>query len=353
MGKFSLKLLAFGFLIISLTAGCFAPQTENNPPIVLKPVNDNMNIGAYYYPWYSANPMRHWNEGYNGHPSLGEYSSRSETVINKHIELAVNNGIDFFLVSWWGKYSFEDITFKDYILKASLAPQMKFAILYETGGLLSLNSNNNFDLSLSTNVTNLKNDFIYLSRYFSANNYLKIDGKPVVFLYLTRIFTGDAETALNQVRAAIRNLGFELYLIADQVYWQDPNTMGEKNFMRLFEAVTAYNMHTGDSQIDVNFVGKVSNKYNEWYQVTSNLNIDFIPDVMPGFHNSDVNAPVIVRTEGKFTDFCREARKYLSPKNLVLITSWNEWHEYTQIEPEVDDGGVYLNIVRNELAGYK
>ena len=35
--------------------------------------------------------------------------------------------------------------------------------------------------------------------------------------------------------------------------------------------------------------------------------------------------------------------------NLVLIYAWNEWHEGGHIEPNVRDGCVYLNTVRERL----
>ena len=101
---------------------------------------DKILVRAYYYPWYS--PSTHWKEGYMGSPILGEYDSRDEIVISKHIDWATGHGIDFFIMSWWGPNSFEDEILKNYILKNPLIKDVKFAILYESLGRLKAGETN-------------------------------------------------------------------------------------------------------------------------------------------------------------------------------------------------------------------
>ena len=310
-------------------------------------------VGAYYYPWYDIN--RHWDEGYKRTPILGEYSSREQAVISQHIEWASEYGIDFFVMSWWSPNGWEDVTIKDHFLKSEDIRDIKFSILYESLGRLG---GGNIEINFEDPNTTLQliEDFKYLSKtYFDHRQYLKIDNKPAVFIYLTRIFKGDYESAMTEFRTEIRKAGYELYLIGDQVYWHSPHEESEKEMMSLFEAVSPYNMHTSIPDIDINFVEKVSDKYQQWFEVANDLGVDFIPHVMPGFDDTAVrpeaNHPVIPRDISRFRYFCEEARKYLSDKNMILITSWNEWHEDTQIEPDQKDSKSYLEVIRQTLVG--
>ena len=37
----------------------------------------------------------------------------------------------------------------------------------------------------------------------------------------------------------------------------------------------------------------------------------------------------------------------------IVLTSWNEWHEGSQIEPSVAYGNQYLDITRDEINAYR
>jgi len=314
--------------------------------------DDNMLIGAYYYPWYSA--TRHWGDGYKGSPVLGEYSCRDEETINTQIDWATGHGIDLFIMSWWGQNSWEDVTLKDYFLKASLATDIKFCIFYETR-MLSVTAQDKVDLNNQANREQLIQDFKYIENtYFDEPGYLRINGRPVVAIYLARIFAGDVENAISELRS---QLDENVYLIGDMVYWSSPDTTEQRTLMRQFDAVTSYNMHTSVPNIDDNFGGKVSGKYAEWLRVAGEEGVGFVPDLIPGFDDTAVRPeaghPVIIRSPQRFENFCDEVLRYLDNElNAVFITSFNEWHEYTQIEPDNDYGTIYLEIVENKLAGF-
>ncbi len=307
-------------------------------------------IGAYYYPWYSE--TRHWTEGYKGIPVLGEYDSRDQQVINTHIEWAVSNGIDFFAMSWWGPGSWEDVTLREHFLKASLIDRIKFCIHYETWGRLKV-SCWWVNLNDPANRERLRQDFEYLrDTYFNHPSYLLIDGKPVVIIYLARTFVGDVKNVISELREELEE---NVYLIGDLVYWQNPDAPWQRRLIQQFDAVTAYNMYIPFPGIGKNFVDRVSRRYEEWRQVASELGVGFIPSVMPGFDDTAVRRakhPVIERSPQLFRDFCSRALQHLDPKlSAVLITSFNEWHEYTQIEPAEEYGMTYLEIVKDVLAG--
>jgi len=67
-----------------------------------------------YYPWYAANPYRHWDEAgrrppldvaSNYMPKLGAYDSGSVRVLDQHAKWIRDAGAGAVNVSWWGRDS--------------------------------------------------------------------------------------------------------------------------------------------------------------------------------------------------------------------------------------------------------
>ena len=56
--------------------------------------------------------------------------------------------------------------------------------------------------------------------YFHNKSYLRIGGRPVVFLYLTRTLTGDVAGMIQGARTVLKRLGYNPYFIGDEVYWR-------------------------------------------------------------------------------------------------------------------------------------
>jgi hypothetical protein len=70
-----------------------------------------------YYPWYGANPWRHWNAGNRTPPAeiastsmprLGPYDSRDPAVLEQHARWIAEAGAGAINISWWGPGSVED-----------------------------------------------------------------------------------------------------------------------------------------------------------------------------------------------------------------------------------------------------
>ena len=70
-----------------------------------------------YYPWYGADPFRHWMQWdrvppvdlvANTVPLLGAYDSVSPSVLEHHARWIAESGVGVINMSWWGQGSFED-----------------------------------------------------------------------------------------------------------------------------------------------------------------------------------------------------------------------------------------------------
>jgi hypothetical protein len=307
-------------------------------------------VGSYYYPWYGSDG-RHWREGYHGEPLLGEYDSTDEDVIDQHVAWASQYGLDFFAVSWWGRDSYEDRVAAGPLLRGLEGSSLRFAILYEAPGLLGF-QNGSIELD-DRAVERLADDWTYLAMtYFGHPNYLTVDGRPVLCVYLTRTFTGDVGVAIAEVRAAVSaETGYDLFLIGDEVYWQAPSSQR----MLPYDGITAYNMHTSVAGVATGFAEKVRARYELWSQTAEREGVAFVPDVIPGFDDLAVRPeaehPVIARSPELFAAQLQDAVTLASgPARMVMITSWNEWHEDTSIEPSKAFGFDYLEVLTDIVA---
>lgn len=337
-------------------------------------------VGVYYYPW-------HYNDFHGGQylrehlvppqmPELGEYNDRTDSVINQHMEWTRYAGIEFWVASWWGPNSREDVTLLNHILPNPNLRNIKIAVFYETTG-----RTNDF-----TDYGNLGPDMTYIANhYFNHPNYLKIDGKPVLFIYLTRVLTyrGTLQSSLTTIRNAASAAGFQLFIVGDQVFGSAPSSTSA---IALLDAITNYDVYGSMGATGYATQASVNSYYAAqagWKALAQRVNVGFIPGTSPGFNDRGVRTghrPLSRKLTSAeefgslFRSMIRGAKSHVDGTlgNMIMVTSWNEWHEDTQIEPvrsaaptSTDDspsgsdyttglsydgyGQLYLQILREEI----
>jgi PKD repeat protein len=309
-------------------------------------------VGTYYYPWWK---QLYWDDGHKSYPNLDEYDSQSLAVINQHIRWAVDYGIDFFAMSWWGPGSWEDKTLRDYYLQAEESSEIKFCIHYESVGCLNkppgqpIDFNSQFDES-QTRKEKFLSDLDYIAgTFFNEPQYLKINGRPVIIFYSAMDYQNAAE-ALAQFK---QSMDPQPYLIADAVCFGLSIEDLDWDFLSSFDAITGYNMYTSNQSMHSYFLSKVSGKYAEFKHYAESYGLSFIPNVMPGFDDTAIREgrPPLDRNNGQFyKEYWQLAIEYLElDLNAIMITSFNEWFEDTQIEPATEYGMKYLEITKESL----
>jgi hypothetical protein len=154
----------------STEPGIDADVTSAYPPQPTFPIR-----GGFYYPWFPEA----WDQ--NGispftdhHPSLGFYDSTDDAVRDAHLRALHYAGIDAGIYSWWGQGSKEDGRLWGMLARTTVTESpLKWAIYYEREG-------NGPDPS----VAELASDLDYItSRYAADPAYLRVGGKPVIFVY--------------------------------------------------------------------------------------------------------------------------------------------------------------------------
>mmetsp|Transcript_31502 Transcript_31502/g.64078 ORF Transcript_31502/g.64078 Transcript_31502/m.64078 type:complete len:539 (+) Transcript_31502:227-1843(+) len=335
---------------------------ENNAPAVTTPTravtsmpnSSDYTIGVYYYPWHGSNfHGRQYLRGYLDPPqlpALGEYDDTEPAVIRQHLEWSRGANINLWVASWWGPGSREDTTLKNVILPHSDLPGTKIALFYETTSRIKK--------SMNYTTVNVYADVEYIAKtYFDDPNYLRIGNRPVLFVYLSRVLSrvGVLEEVTTLMRdAAFEHGGHDLYIMGDQVFGSAPDDGRSYDPFDLLDGVTNYdiygNMKRPNGYAGAERVNELHKRNTQWRDETrAHGNCDFVPGVAPGYNDRavrDGNPPLSRRltessAEGSLFKAGLESALSLvedSTDRMLMITSWNEWHEDTQIEPVVDVG---------------
>lgn len=302
--------------------------------------NGALQYYAYYYPWYLRDDWsRH---DYQDEPLLGKYGTDEVAVAEQHIEWALQTGITNLVVSWWGNSSLSMRHFSAGMMNAPSLRKIKFCILYETPILDD--RGNWYDGTLEDALyEDLK---VIRDEFFDHPSYLRIDNRPVVIFYITRSrmdfqFGFDGPSVLANMR---RKLGQDIYFIADEPFFNsfndrpDVNGNAFVNGTQVFDAYTTYNMYS-NSRVNE---GETATDYQLrealpiWQRWAEQL--PFFPNVMPQYHDFRGKKPLL----GNPDDFMKQLREvaclpqtnFGGAPHIMFITSFNEWWEGTQIEPE-------------------
>ena len=352
-------------VLLAAAMGCGETTTDRGHKMA-KPITY-----AHYYGWYDANK---WVEDRTNDPSLGSYDSQEASVVAQHIEWGKRAEIAAFSVSWHSKGSNTDIQLRDY-LKPGIESQpveesvMQFMILFETPDILGVPHGSviDFDAEISLGMTRgdkFLRELAYLAdSYFGSAGYHKIDQKPVVFIYLMR----DAinyQLYFDTLRENMQAKGFALYLIGDIIHWQNPvdgftvpdSQAPDWDFYKThFKAITGYSLYDpsrySTNGLEDKFLSDVEAHWKIWAAHINANGLKFVPFIMPGYddrHLRGPSRPILGRDGGRFYNHqWAIARSFIdSAVPHIGLTSFNEWHEGTEIEPSRQYGMSYLDNTR-------
>jgi len=196
-------------LILSCARDPDSPGNEDDPPKEewKDTIEREYTLGVYYYPWHhgdfhGAEYLRKCLSPAQ-QPVLGEYDDRNTAVLKSHFDWCRYAGIYMLACSWWGPGLGEDITTRDHILPHPDLGLLKVCLHYETAG-----RTDNF-----TNLSIINSDIAYMAEhYFDHPNYYRIDGKPVIIVYLTRVlqYRGLLASFFQQMRNSADTKDYDL-----------------------------------------------------------------------------------------------------------------------------------------------
>lgn len=312
---------------------------------------------AFHYPWYGtptgpSGRWRHWNHprialpeerilgfhdprrseegdrldvGATDYPVSGPYDSRDRRGMRTQLQAARTAGLDGFVVSWWGRESEEARAFGD-LLGEARGTGVALAPYYETGELWPRGGP-----GVARDLEHL------LDRHGHEPAWLRVNGIPVVFVYAAhRLGPAAWEYVVRRLHAS----GRRVFLVPDI---PGPQWRARRpGWLDRFDALHVYT--------PVTFLARgqpLGEAYRERAAVARAAGLPFMAAVTPGFDDRAIRTPgtVVPRAEGATYDDTWRAALAVDPA-WVLVASWNEWHEGSEIEASREHGERYLEATR-------
>jgi len=338
----------------------------------------NYNVHIFYYPWY-GNPeidgkWIHWNHEYiphwdkmiarryasgrhnpnkddigaNFYPSLGLYSSRDPKIVREHMKMLRAAKVGTIAISWYPP----GLADPNGIPSDSIVPTL-------------LDIANEYQIKLcfhlepypNRNPDSLKRDIMYiidnygnhpaLFKYRRSSVFRSYQELPFFYAYDSYLMAlSDWHSILHPTgKNTIRGTkydGFFTFLMVEPQH-KDYINAGFDAFYTYFASQELT-------------YGSSPRNWKVFANLAKSTNTEFIPSVGPGYIDTEVRPWNDQNTKNRrngeyYTNFFQRALE-VRP-NIISITSFNEWHEGTQIEPCIpmqssSRSSEYLDYLPNE-----
>jgi glycoprotein endo-alpha-1,2-mannosidase len=322
-------------VLAAALAGCMAPAMAQDGPTVSRRVH------AFYYPWY-GNPetdgqYQHWSHAVavrqgpprafpggediaaDFYPAMGCYSSNRPADLDAHMKQLRRAGVGVISVSWWGNDSYTD----------RAVPKLLDAATRE-----GLRVNFHIEPFPARSARTTRDAIAYLlDRYGSHPAFYRNaehGNRPMFYVYDSYLVPPEewATILSPQSKDTIRGTPLDAVVIGLWVKEGD----GEKLLAAGFDGFYTYFAVEG-------FVyGSTPKHWPAMAAFAREHKLLFVPSVGPGYDDLRIRPwngrNTRSRDGGKYYDRMFQAALDVRTE-VISITSFNEWHEGTQIEPAV------------------
>ncbi len=347
---------------------------------------EKLKLIAFYLPQY--HPIkendRWWGKGftewtnvakaranYDGHrqprrpADLGYYDLRNAETMEEQAQLAARYGLSGFCYYY---YWFDGKRLLERPLEQMLAtgkPDFPFCLCWanenwtRTWDGMSQNVLIEQDYSEENDLNVIKD----LARYFASDNYIRIDGKPLLLVYRVKELPRFARTA-ETWRNYARSIGVGEIIIASVESFElssnpeDPSKYGCDISVEFPPHGMVHDQALQVSNRAKEFVGSVHD-YRELageYMRREEPGWKRLRSVLVGWDNTprrqDRSLVLEHATPGAFQAWLewtitRTIEQNYGDERIVFINAWNEWCEGSYLEPDSDFGHGYLQALKN------
>jgi hypothetical protein len=264
-------------------------------------------VAIFYYAWYGTpaadGAWEHWGQGGNEppraigsnfYPARGPYSSGRASVVRAQMREIAATGIDTVIVSWWGPGSVEDARLPS-VAGAAHAAGLHVALHVEPWAGRTPQAV--VDALRGFSTLGIRDAYVYDS-------------------------TASRDEDWHSALAGLGGL---------RVFANTP--LAGKALRGGFQGIYTYDVLVYDGS-----------SFARMCQSARQVGLLCAPSVGPGFdaRRATGEQRVRERNDGRWYDHMWQAAVRASP-DVVSITSYNEWHEGTQIEPARAASGPYLS----------
>jgi hypothetical protein len=288
---------------------------------------------AFYYAWYAtpehSGRWQHWEQvdaerqriGSSTHfPLGGVYDSADPALVERHFTQMAEAGIDGVILSWWGPGTRDGDHALALILDTAARHRLTVTIYLETA------PGRDPVASATDALTHV------LTKHGAHPAWLKVQDRPVVFMYIRAMEEVGPIERWDQVRRGVeREIGVAPFLIGDGVILEAG---------RVLDGLHRYNPVDLLAGLPLESLARRALARDRLDVMTARQAGKLAcVTVIPGYDDTKIRRPGLSceRHDGQTYDASWIAAIQSQP-DWILLTSWNEWHEGSEIEPSVEHG---------------
>jgi len=321
------------------------------------PAKTPLLIGAHHCPLWEADKPHMWRQ-IRVHPervpALGFYSQENPEVADWETKWAVEHGISFFIYCWYRTSQGGPVeqrfgtAIHDALFKSRYADKMKFTIMWENQSRGRAGVADERDL-----MENLLP--FWIENYFTHDSYLKVDDRPVLFVYRPEFLVQDlgsvenVASAFAKMRHACREAGFAGLYLLGEYRGTDPNHLGLMKRLGL-DYTFAYCWHVQNNPTP----GRAIREQMERLRRTQELAImPQVATVTQGWSGWRDEGSIWTIPPADYEELLSQAKDFVATlpekelgSRMLLLDNWNEWGEGHYIAPYTEHGFGYVDAVR-------
>jgi hypothetical protein len=347
----------------SLRMGFLAPVETRKLPYIPepKPAQTTILVGAHNCPLWEADRPQMWSQLLKHPertPALGFYAQENPEVADWETKWAVEHGVSFFIYCWYRASQGEPVKMNfgsaihDALFKSKFVDKMKFTIMWE---------NQSKGVAGVADERDLMENLLpfWIESYFKHPGYVRIDNKPLLFIYRPEFLIDDlggvdnVVKAFDRMRQACKDAGFAGLYILGEYRGLEPEHL--KLMKRLgLDYTFAYCWYVPDNPTAQQAIAAQM----KYIKKTQELGI--IPQVVTvsqAWSGWNDEGTIWKIPPDDFKSLLQQAKDYIATfpaqelgSKLLILDNWNEWGEGHYIAPYREYAFGYLDAVRDVFA---
>ncbi|MCL4193187.1 MAG: glycoside hydrolase family 99-like domain-containing protein [Thermoguttaceae bacterium] len=357
-------MIRHGFMIVLIAGLLAAAQAVSSAPAADKPyipepqpVQTEILVGAHNCPLWEADKPQMWNQVLKHPertPALGFYSQENPEVADWETKWAVEHGVSFFVYCWYRDGQGGPVKMRhhsaihDAFFKSRYVSKMKFTIMWENQSRGRAGVADEADL-----MQNLLP--FWIENYFRHASYLKLDNKPLLFIYRPEFLVQDlgsvdrVRAAFDKMREACRAAGFDGLYLLGEYRGLDPKHLELMKQLGL-DYTFAYCWHVRNNPTPAQAIAAQLNSINETRRLGILPQVITVSQGWSGWHDE---GSIWKLPPADYKKLLEEAKAIVESypaaelgSRILLLDNWNEWSEGHYLAPHREYGFGYLDAVR-------
>ncbi len=322
-----------------------------------QPVKTTILVGAHNCPLWEADKPHMWANVLKHPertPALGFYAQENPEVADWETKWAVEHGVSFFIYCWYRdgqggavKQRFGS-AIHDAFFKSRFVGKMNFTIMWENQSRGTAGVADEKDL-----MSNLLP--YWIETYFKHPSYLKVDNKPVLFIYRPEFLVKDlgsvenVAAAFEKMRGACRDAGFAGLHLLGEYRGLDAKRLSLMKHLGL-DYTFAYCWPIKDNPTPAQAVQAQMDYIRKTQELGILPQVVTVSQAWSGWRDEGSIWKIPPR---EFETLLRQAKDFIATlpagelgSRMLLLDNWNEWGEGHYIAPYREYGFGYLDAVR-------